>query len=233
VAGSECLDYVVDEAVQIHGGMGYSAESMVERAYRDARINRIFEGTNEINRMLAVDMILRKALKGELDLMGPAMQVANDLMSIPDMQELPETPLAEERMYLKGFKKTLLLVAGSAVQKLMQSLAKEQEVLVNIADIAIETYLAESTLLRVEKKIEIQGEEACELDIAIVKTHFYDAASRIEKYAKDAINSFAEGDECRMMLMGVKRFTKVGPFNPKQARQIIAQQLIQENKYCF
>jgi alkylation response protein AidB-like acyl-CoA dehydrogenase len=233
VAGSECLDYVVDEAVQIHGGMGYSAESMVERAYRDARINRIFEGTNEINRMLAVDMILRKALKGELDLMGPAMQVANDLMSIPDMQELPETPLAEERMYLKGFKKTLLLVAGSAVQKLMQSLAKEQEVLMNIADIAIETYLAESTLLRVEKKIEIQGEEACELDIAIVKTHFYDAASRIEKYAKDTINSFAEGDECRMMLMGVKRFTKVSPFNPKQARQMIAQHLIQENKYCF
>jgi alkylation response protein AidB-like acyl-CoA dehydrogenase len=233
VAGSECLDYVVDEAVQIHGGMGYSAESMVERAYRDARINRIFEGTNEINRMLAVDMILRKALKGELDLMGPAMQVANDLMSIPDMQELPETPLAEERMYLKGFKKTLLLVAGSAVQKLMQSLAKEQEVLMNIADIAIETYLAESTLLRVEKKIEIQSEEACELDIAIVKTHFYDAASRIEKYAKDAINSFAEGDECRMMLMGVKRFTKVSPFNPKQARQMIAQHLIEENKYCF
>jgi alkylation response protein AidB-like acyl-CoA dehydrogenase len=233
VAGSECLDYVVDEAVQIHGGMGYSAESMVERAYRDARINRIFEGTNEINRMLAVDMILRKALKGELDLMGPAMQVANDLMSIPDMQELPETPLAEERMYLKGFKKTLLLVAGSAVQKLMQSLAKEQEVLMNIADIAIETYLAESTLLRVEKKIEIQSEGACELDIAIVKTHFYDAASRIEKCAKDAINSFAEGDECRMMLMGVKRFTKVSPFNPKQARQMIAQHLIEENKYCF
>ena len=128
VAGSECLDYVVDEAVQIHGGMGYSAESMVERAYRDARINRIFEGTNEINRMLAVDMVLRKALKGELDLMGPAMQVANELMSIPDMEDLPETPLAEERLYLKGFKKTLLLVAGSAVQKLMQSLAKEQEV---------------------------------------------------------------------------------------------------------
>ena len=233
MAGSECLDYVVDEAVQIHGGMGYSAESMVERAYRDARINRIFEGTNEINRMLAVDMVLRKALKGELDLMGPAMQVANELMSIPDMQEIPETPLADERLYLKGFKKTLLLVAGSAVQKLMQSLAKEQEVLLNIADIAIETYLAESTLLRVEKKIEIQGEKACELDIAIVKTHFYDAASRIEKQAKDAINSFAEGDECRMMLMGVKRFTKVGPFNPKQARQIIAQKLIQENKYCF
>ncbi len=233
VAGSECLDYVVDEAVQIHGGMGYSAESMIERAYRDARINRIFEGTNEINRMLAVDMVLRKALKGELDLMGPAMQVASELISIPDMEDLPETPLAQERVYLKGFKKILLLVAGSAVQKLMQSLAKEQEVLMNIADIAIETYLAESTLLRVEKKIELLGEKACELDIAIVKTHFYDAASRIEKHGKDAINSFAEGDECRMMLMGVKRFTKAGPFNPKRARQQIAQQLIQENKYCF
>jgi alkylation response protein AidB-like acyl-CoA dehydrogenase len=111
VAGSECLDYVVDEAVQIHGGMGYSAESMVERAYRDARINRIFEGTNEINRMLAVDMVLRKALKGELDLLGPSMQVANELMSIPEMEDLPETPLAQERVYLKGFKKTLLLTS--------------------------------------------------------------------------------------------------------------------------
>ncbi|MEY4571406.1 MAG: hypothetical protein RLZ10_610, partial [Bacteroidota bacterium] len=146
VAGSEILDYVVDEAVQIHGGMGYSAESMVERAYRDARINRIFEGTNEINRMLAVDMVLRKALKGELDLMGPAMQVSNELMSIPDFGEMSAGTLEPERRYLSGFKKSLLMIAGAAVQKLMQSLAKEQEILMNIADIAISTYLAESAL---------------------------------------------------------------------------------------
>jgi alkylation response protein AidB-like acyl-CoA dehydrogenase len=233
VAGSECLDYVVDEAVQIYGGMGYSAESLVEKAYRDARINRIFEGTNEINRMLAVDMVLRKAMKGELDLMGPAMQVANELMSIPDFGEINDGILDSERKYIRGFKKVILMVAGSAVQKLMQTLAKEQEILMNIADISIDTYMAESVLLRVEKKIEKHGESACELDIAIAKTYIYDMSSKIEKAAKDAINSFAEGDEARMMLMGLKRFTKVEPLNIKETRQKIAQKLIEENKYCF
>ncbi|MBM3452528.1 MAG: acyl-CoA dehydrogenase [Bacteroidetes bacterium] len=233
VAGSECLDYVVDEAVQIYGGMGYSAESLVERAYRDARINRIFEGTNEINRMLAVDMILRKALKGELDLMGPAMKVAGELMSIPDLGEPLLGSLGVERKLLKGFKKTILMVAGSAVQKLMQTLSKEQEILMNISDIAINTYMAESVLLRVEKKIEKKGETACELDIAIAKTYIYDMAARIEKTAKDAINSFAEGDEARMMLMALKRFIKTEFHNPKEARQKIAQELIEKNKYCF
>ena len=233
VAGSECLDYVVDEAVQIYGGMGYSAESLVERAYRDARINRIFEGTNEINRMLAVDMVLRKAMKGELDLMGPAMKVASELMSIPEMGDSSGEALSAERKLLVGFKKVILMVAGSAVQKLMQTLAKEQEVLMNIADIAIYTYMAESVLLRVEKKIETQGEVATELDIAIAKTYFFDIASKVEKSAKDAIMSFAEGDEARMMLMGLKRFTKTVVHNPKDARQKIAQILIEKNKYCF
>ena len=233
VAGSECLDYVVDEAVQIYGGMGYSAESLVERAYRDARINRIFEGTNEINRMLAVDMVLRKAMKGELDLMGPAMKVASELMSIPEMGDSSGEALSAERKLLVGFKKVILMVAGSAVQKLMQTLAKEQEVLMNIADIAIYTYMAESVLLRVEKKIETQGEVATELDIAIAKTYFFDIASKVEKSAKDAIMSFAEGDEARMMLMGLKRFTKTEVHNPKDARQKIAQILIEKNKYCL
>ena len=233
VAGSECLDYVVDEAVQIYGGMGYSAESLVERAYRDARINRIFEGTNEINRMLAVDMVLRKAMKGELDLMGPAMKVASELMSIPEVDDSSREVLSAERKLLVGFKKVILMVAGSAVQKLMQTLAKEQEVLMNIADIAIHTYMAESVLLRVEKKIETQGEVATELDIAIAKTYFFDIASKVEKSAKDAIMSFAEGDEARMMLMGLKRFTKTEVHNPKDARQKIAQILIEKNKYCF
>ena len=226
VAGSECLDYVVDEAVQIYGGMGYSAESLVERAYRDARINRIFEGTNEINRMLAVDMVLRKAMKGDLDLMGPAMKVASELMSIPEMGDSSGEALSAERKLIVGFKKVILMVAGSAVQKLMQTLAKEQEVLMNIADIAIHTYMAESVFLRVEKKIETQGEVATELDIAIAKTYFFDIASKVEKSAKDAIMSFAEGDEARMMLMGLKRFTKTEVHNPKDARQKIAQILI-------
>jgi alkylation response protein AidB-like acyl-CoA dehydrogenase len=233
VLGSEALDYVVDEGVQIHGGMGYSAESVIERGYRDARINRIFEGTNEINRMLMVDMILRRAMKGELDLMGPAMKVAGELMSIPDGVEVPDGPLGKEFIYIENFKKVILMVAGSAVQKLMQTLAKEQEVLMNIADISMYTYAAESTLLRVQKKINTHGEEAAKYDIAICKAYLYDAADLIHKAAKDAINSFSEGDELRVMLMGLKRFTKTEPFNIKEARQMIAQKLIEENRYCF
>ena len=233
VAGSESLDYAVDEAVQIFGGMGYSAESSVERAYRDARINRIFEGTNEINRLLTVDMVLKRALKGELDLMGPAMAVANELMSIPEFADKPTDALGNEALYLEGFKKTILMVAGSAVQKLMQSLSKEQEVLMNIADMSMYTYLAESALLRVQQMIELKGEAACEAQIAMVKTYFYDIADVMNKAGKDAINSFAEGDEARMMLMGLKRFTKTDPFNVKEARQMIASKVIDENKYCY
>ena len=233
VAGSECLDYVVDEAVQIYGGMGYSAESPVERAYRDSRINRIFEGTNEINRMLTVDMILRRAMKGELDLMGPAMKVAGELMSIPEMGDAPEGVFGHEYKALEGFKKTILMVAGSAVQKLMQTLSKEQEVLMNIADMSIWTYQVESVLLRVDKLIAMKGEAACEVQIAMAKTYVYDSADRIEKAAKDALNSFAEGDELKMMLMGLKRFTKTEPFNPKVARQLIAQAVIEANRYSY
>lgn len=233
VAGSECLDYVVDEAVQVHGGMGYSAESAVERAYRDARINRIFEGTNEINRMLTVDMILKRAMKGQLDLMGPAQAVAGELMSIPDMSDASEGVFANEYKALKGFKKTILMVAGSAVQKLMQTLGKEQEILMGIADLSIYTYNAESVLLRVDKMIAKNGEEACKHEIAMVKTYFYDTADRLNKIAKDAINSFAGGDEAKMMLMGLKRFTKTADFNPKEARQLIAQYIIDQNKYPF
>ena len=233
VAGSECLDYVVDEAVQIYGGMGYSAESRVEKAYRDARINRIFEGTNEINRLLTVDMVLRRALKGELDLMGPAMAVANELMSIPEMGDAPEGVLGNEFKYLTGFKKTILMVAGSAVQKLMDKMAKEQEVLMNIADMSMITYMAESTLLRVQQMIEKNGEEACQEQIAMVKTYFFDAADKINKVGKDALVSFAEGDELRMMMMGLKRFTKTEPYNVKEARQMISQKLIDANQYCY
>tara|TARA_B100000508_G_scaffold136157_1_gene128785 strand:+ start:26004 stop:27800 length:1797 start_codon:yes stop_codon:yes gene_type:complete len=233
VSGSECLDFVVDEAVQVHGGMGYSAESAVERAYRDARINRIFEGTNEINRMLTVDMVLKRAMKGELDLMGPAQKVADELMSIPDMDNDNDGIFASEHKALKGFKKTILMVAGSAVQKLMQTLAKEQEVLMNIADLSIWTYHAESVLLRVEKLISQKGEDACEHEIAIVKTYFYDIADKINKAGKDAINSFAGGDEGKMMLMGLKRFTKIDGYNVKEARQKIAQRVIDSGRYDF
>lgn len=233
VAGSECMDYVTDEAVQIYGGMGYSAESPVEKAYRDSRINRIFEGTNEINRMLVVDMLLRKAMKGDLDLLGPATKVASELMSIPEISEPKDGVFSSEYNYLEGFKKCILMVAGSAVQKLMQNLSKEQEIVMNIADIAILIYQAESALLRVEKMVQAKGEDSSSVEIAMVKTFFYDAASKIEKAGKDALNSFAEGDELRMMLMGLKRFTKTENFNPKSARQAIAQRLIDANGYCF
>lgn len=233
IAGSEALDYVVDEGVQIYGGMGYSAEAPMERAYRDSRINRIFEGTNEINRMLIVDMLMRKAMKGELDLMGPAMKVAQELMSIPDFGAGEEGLFAKEKKYLSNYKKAVLMVAGSAAQKLMNDLAKEQEVLTNIADMVIDTYLAESTLLRVEKIISMKGEAESAVYIDIAQVLLYDIADRINKSGKDAINSYAEGDELRMMLMGLKRFTKTEPLNTKEARRRIAAKLIEANKYCF
>ena len=233
VYSSEQLDFVVDEAVQIHGGMGYSAETRVERAYRDARINRIFEGTNEINRMLTVDMLIRKAMKGELDLMGPAMAVANELMSIPESPEDDGKPMFEERMVVENFKKCVLMVAGSAAQKLTQTFAKEQEVLMSIADMAIWTYVCESTLLRTIKIMDTQGETGAKDHIAMTKTLIYDTADRMNKSGKDAINAFVEGDELRMMMMGLKRFTKHGPFNAKSARQQVALSLIEEGKYCY
>jgi alkylation response protein AidB-like acyl-CoA dehydrogenase len=216
IHGSETLDYVVDEGVQIYGGMGYSAESPVERSYRDSRINRIFEGTNEINRQLAVDFILKKAMKGKLDLMGPAQKVAGELMSIPDMSA-PEGEYGVEGKYIANFKKAILMTAGAAVQKLMMSLAKEQEVLMGIADMMIEVYVAESMLLRVKK---IDGDKS--LEETIMRAYIYDAADRINKSGKDVLNSFAEGDELRMMLIGLKRFTKHDHLNIKEAKRMIA-----------
>ncbi|MBT6439962.1 MAG: acyl-CoA dehydrogenase, partial [Flavobacteriales bacterium] len=207
VDGSETLDYVVDEGLQVYGGMGYSAEAPMERSYRDARINRIFEGTNEINRMLIVDMLLKRAMKGELDLMGPAQAVAGELMSIPEFGDQEEGLFVGEHKALANFKKVALMVAGSAAQKLMMELSKQQEILMNIADLVIDTYMAESTLLRVEKMVSMKGEKACAAQIAIAKTLVYDTADKINKAGKDALNSFAEGDELRMMLMGLKRFT--------------------------
>jgi hypothetical protein len=227
VLGSEVLDYAVDESVQIHGGMGYSAETGVERAYRDARINRIFEGTNEINRLLTVDMILKKAMKGELDLMGPAMTVANELMSIPDFGEGDSDVFAEHKKYIANFKKAILMVAGAAVQKLMMQLEKEQEVLMSIADMIIMTYAAESALLRTEKITAMKGIEAAEIQIEMMRSYTFSAAENIARSGKEALLSFAEGDELRMMLMGLRRFTKVNTFNVKDSRRKIALAVIE------
>ncbi len=231
---SEVLDYVVDEGVQIYGGMGFSAEAPMDRAYRDSRINRIFEGTNEINRLLIVDMVLKRALKGELDLMGPAQAVAQELTSIPDFTTIDEAQfLAKEKEQLAKLKKALLMVAGAAVQKFMQSLSKEEEVLMNIADMAIEIYAAESCLLRVEKLVSMQGEAAAGIRVDIARAYLNDAVDRVWKSGKDALNSFGEGDELRMMLMGLKRYTKQDPYNIKEARQRIALHLIDNNKYTL
>lgn len=233
VWGSEMLDYVVDEGVQIYGGMGYSADAPMERAYRDSRINRIFEGTNEVNRLLIVDMLLKRALKGELDLMGPAQAVASELMSIPDFGEEEDAPFAYEKKIIANLKKTGLMVAGAAVQKLMMSLQKEQEVLMNIADIIGYVYVAESTLLRVEKLHQQRGEDAVESQLDIARIYLHTAIDQVYLAGKEALNSFAEGDELKMMLVGLRRFTKAEPFNIKDARQRIAKRLIEANQYDF
>jgi len=231
VFGSEVLDFVVDEGVQVHGGNGYSDEYQISKAYRDSRINRIYEGTNEINRLLTVDMVLKRAMKGKLDLMGPAMSVQSELMSIPDFGSEEEGAFAKEKKAIANFKKCILMVAGAAVQKLMMTLSKEQEILMNIADMAIITYHAESALLRLEKLTALKGEAATSVQADIVKTYIYDAADAINKAGKDALNSFAEGDELRMMNIGLKRFTKVEPFNTKDARRRICAQLVADNGY--
>jgi alkylation response protein AidB-like acyl-CoA dehydrogenase len=233
VWGSEMLDYVVDEGVQIYGGMGFSAEAPMDRAYRDARINRIFEGTNEINRLLTVDMMLKRAMKGELDLMTPATAVAGELMSIPDFGEEDDTLFAAEKKIIKNLKKATLMVAGSAVQKLMMSLSKEQEILMNIADMTSYVYIAESAMLRTEKLVSIRGAEACAGQINMMKMYFVEAVDAVQKAGKEALWAFAEGDEQRMMMVGLRRFTKMEAFNVKDTRQQVAQQLIAANKYCY
>ncbi|GGH22690.1 acyl-CoA dehydrogenase family protein [Mucilaginibacter phyllosphaerae] len=233
VHASEALDYVVDEGVQIYGGMGYSAEAPMDRAYRDSRINRIFEGTNEINRMLTVDMILKRAMKGELDLMGPAESVAKELMSIPDFNTEEETLFEKEKKYVANFKKAVLLIAGAAVQKLMTSLAKEQEVLMYLADMVIETYVSESVQLRVEKLAGQRGEAAIQDQIDMMQVYIRDSADKIFKAGKEALNSFAEGDERRMIMTGLKRYTKTEDLNATAARRRVAAKLIDNNKYCF
>ncbi len=231
VFGSEVLDYVVDEGVQIHGGNGYSDEYMISKAYRDSRINRIYEGTNEINRLLTVDMVLKRAMKGKLDLMGPALAVQQELMSIPDFGSSDEGLYAPEKKAIANFKKCILMVAGAAVQKLMMTLNKEQEILMNIADMSIITFHAESALLRLEQLTNTKGEAAVSVQADIARTYIYDVADAIHKAGKDALNSFADGDELRMMNIGLKRFTKVDSFNSKEARRRICARLVADDGY--
>ena len=231
VLGSECIDYIVDEGVQIHGGNGFSDEYNISRGYRDSRINRIFEGTNEINRLLTMDAYLKRAMKGRINLMGPAMAVQKELMSIPDFGT-DETPFAAELKVIANFKKAILMCAGAAAQKLMMQLEQEQEILMNLADMVIDTFQAESTLLRAIK-MQQSGNPNAALATDIARTFLYDAADRINIAGKNAVNSFAEGDEQRMMLLGIKRFTKGDSFNTKNARRRIAAKMIETGGYYF
>lgn len=235
VLGSEVGSFVADEGVQIYGGMGYSADAPMEAAYRDVRIARIYEGTNEINRMHSVAMLLKKALKGELDLMSPAMAVAGELMEIPDFDTPDYSELfTEEKELLGKLKKALLMVAGKAVEKFGMEIEEEQELLMSAADMMMEIYASESALLRAEKLAHKNGEEATRHEINIVKLYLHQATEKIATAGREAIYSFAEGDEQRMMLMGLKRFTKPqNPVNVKTLRRSIAAEVIANNRYQY
>ncbi len=233
VMGSEALDYVVDEGVQIYGGMGYSAEAPMDRSYRDSRINRIFEGTNEINRLLTVDMMLKRGLKGELDLMKPAQAVANEILQIPSAEDPDDSLFAKEKIYLKNLKKLTLLIAGATVQKFMTTLAKEEEILMHIADMAGAVYLSESALLRAEKLTNQLGENETSNLIDIARVYLHQSIDLAYIAGKEVINSFATGDEYKGLMTGLKRFTKTDAFNSKEARQRIAKKLIDKGNYCF
>ncbi len=234
VHGSEVLDFVVDEGVQIYGGMGFSAEGPMDRAYRDARINRIFEGTNEINRMLTIDMLLKRAMKGQLDLMTPATAVQKELMAIPDFGATEDEGIfTKEKKALQNLKKAGLMVAGAAVQKFMMKISDEQEILMNLADMLIEGYIAESMLLRVEKLISLRGEASCQVEKEMAIVYLQEAIAKAASAGREAITAFAEGDELRLMLLGLKRFTKVDPYNLKAARRKIADHVIEKGQYPF
>ena len=234
VLGSEVLDFVVDEALQIHGGYGFSEEYPMARSYRDSRINRIFEGTNEINRMLSIDALLKFAMKGKLDLMTPGMAIQKELMSVPDFSS-PDADdvFGAEKKALKNAKKAFILVAGGAVQKLMMGLEKEQEILMHASDMLIDILAMESGMLRAEKLVNLHGQEASQIYVDMVKCFFFDAMDRINIAGKSALVAFAGGDELRIMLMGLKRFTKYETLNTKNVRRAVADKLIVENGYCF
>jgi hypothetical protein len=233
VYGSEMLDYVVDEAVQIHGGYGYSEEYPAARAYRDSRINRIFEGTNEINRLLTVDMLVKRSLKGRIDFMGAALAVQKELVSIPEFSGESDELLAAELKAIQNAKKAILVIAGAAVQKLMENLKDEQEIIMNVTDMMIEVFACESAYLRTMKLSNSKSEAELQPYINMTKVYISDAVERVNLYGKHAIAAFAEGDDLKMLMLGLKRFTKYEPVNTTKLRREIADMLIEADKYCF
>jgi hypothetical protein len=235
VFGSEVTDYCVDENLQIHGGIGFSEEYPAARAYRDSRINRIYEGTNEINRMLMVDQLFKRALKGQLDIVGPAWAVQKELTSMPSMERL-EGDYAEEIKAVSDFKKIILMVAGGAAKMQMDgklNLKEEQEILMNCADMFIDLYAAESMLLRVQKLAGMEKPHPQEVYDAMLKVFIHDATARMTRNATDALASFAEGDLLKTFLMGVKRFTKYPAVNVKVKRRLVAEVLRKAGGWCF
>jgi alkylation response protein AidB-like acyl-CoA dehydrogenase len=235
VAVSEDVQHCADEGIQIFGGMGFSEDTPMEAAWRDARIARIYEGTNEINRMICIGMLIKKAMKGHVDLLGPAMAVQEELMGIPSF-DTPDysAPLSQEKAIIKNLKKVFLMVAGAGIQKFGPKIEEHQQLMLNAADILIEIYMVESAILRTEKNIQRFGEESQKHQIEMSQLYLYNAVEIISKSAKSGIISFAEGDEQRMMLMGLKRFTKYTNYpNVAALRNSIAAKVNKENTYCF
>lgn len=235
VYASETAQFVTDEGIQIFGGMGFSKDTPMESAWRDARIGRIYEGTNEINRLLSVGMLLKKAFKGELDLMTPAMAVANDLLSIPSFESTEDSHFfSMEKKIIENLKKTFLMIAGKAVENYGMELEEQQQLILAAAEILIEIYMAESTLLKTEKLVHKTSWETCTAQIAMTKLNLFHATEKINSKGKEAIVSFTEGDEQQMLLMGLKRFTKyTTPPNVIALRKEIASALVDKNTYCF
>jgi alkylation response protein AidB-like acyl-CoA dehydrogenase len=231
VYGSETLDYVIDEAVQIHGGMGYSAEMAVERGYRDSRINRIFEGTNEINRLIIADTLIKRAQKGDFDLFGPAAQLFNNLETISSGKTDAESYYDEKRRYLANFKKVILITVHGVTSYFSNKLAKEQEVMTNISEMILETYIAESLALRVEKLDSVKGN--AEIFRDMLDVYVYDTADLVRKSARDAVNSFAGSEESEKLNSAIEKLTLVTGINVKEARRRIADRLIENNAYKF
>jgi alkylation response protein AidB-like acyl-CoA dehydrogenase len=231
VVGSEMLDFVADEAVQIHGGMGYSAEMDVERGYRDSRINRIFEGTNEINRLLVSDTAMKRAMKGDFDLFGEAEKLFNDLEKINDGKISGETYYQEKKRYIRNFKKVILICMHGAMKQFGKSLVNEQEVMNNIAEMMIETYLSESLALRVEKLEGMKGPVPVYKDILDV--NIYDTADKVRKSSTDAVCSFSSSESLPKLVNAIETLSKVDGINIKDARRRIADKLIEDNVYKF
>ena len=235
VAISEDMQNIADEGIQVFGGMGFSAETPMEGAWRDCRIGRIYEGTNEINRMLSVGMLIKKAMKGHIDFINPATKVADELMGIPSFEVPDLTKLfAQEKLILKNLKKVFLMLAGAGIKKFGEKLEEHQQMLLAVSDILIEIYMTESALLRTEKNCNRLGKETQTNQIAMTKLYLYKAVDIIQSKGKEVIVSFASGDEQKGLLMGLKRFTKYYEYpNVIKLKNSIADRLKEENKYCF